>query len=100
MHKSYAPLLQCQDPSTGAWEDSSFLPIYLIHGPASFPGLEEKAFLTLLGLRILEDRFGDSRDEWRMVANKAYTYLRRQHSLDEIAVERVRDELQGVEYRV
>jgi hypothetical protein len=99
-HQSYRPLFQCQDPSTGAWTDSSFVPLYLTKQPAAFPGLQEEAFLTLLAFRILEDRFGDMRDEWRMVANKGYVYLRRSHSLDEVAAERVRDEIQGVEYRV
>jgi len=72
---------------------------YLLHEPSRFPGLTEESFLTALALRILSDRFPSQRDEWRMIANKSYAYLRRAHSLDELAVDRVRDELHGVEYR-
>jgi hypothetical protein len=47
----------------------------------------------LLALRILRDRFPEREDEWKMIANKGFVYMKRIHSMDTMAVERVRDEL-------
>jgi len=34
-----------------------------------------------------------------MIANKGFVYMKRIHSMDTMAVEKVRDELQGIQYK-
>lgn len=46
-------------------------------------------YLTLLGMKILKERFSGSKTEWKMIEFKAYTFLKRKHLLDVLAVDRL-----------
>jgi putative Mn2+ efflux pump MntP len=55
-------------------------------------GLKKEAILTILGLKILRDKFSENKDEWKLVAGKAAGFLRAievtniQESLDSLEV--------------
>ena len=39
-------------------------------------GLKKEAILTILGLKILKDKFIENKDEWKLVAGKGAGFLR------------------------
>ena len=42
----------------------------------SDPALKDQVFVTLLAIYLLQEAFGDSEDEWTLLARKAKTYLK------------------------
>ena len=42
----------------------------------SDPAIKDQVFVTLLAIYLLQEAFGDSEDEWTLLARKAKTYLK------------------------
>lgn len=55
--------------------------------------MDDTAFNTIVALKILKERFAKEEDEWKMIAKKAYHYLKKKHLLDNLAVDNIIEEL-------
>ena len=52
-------------------------------------GLDEKSWITALAVAVLEAKFGDQRDLWMLVADKAKKFLRK-NSIEEELIEKAK----------
>lgn len=88
--KSYSFLLSCQDHH-GAFADPAFIDFYLSEytPKEDHPEMLMTVYLTIMGVKVLREHFASQRDEWLMVDRKAMQYLKRKHSLDDLAIERL-----------
>ena len=97
---NYNYLIACQDPSTGELTDDSFMDIYLTMKPDHREHSEmlKVVFDTVIALKILRERFYMKQEECKMVARKGYVTLKRRYFFDPLAVDRIIESIEDIEY--
>lgn len=56
-------------------------------------------FNTVIALKIIKERFYLKREECKMIERKGYVVLKRKHFLDPLAVDRIIESIEDIEYQ-
>ncbi len=70
--------------------------LYLREKPLPHPEMLKVVFDTAVAMKIMRERlFGQSAD-WKMAETKGYVVLKREHLLDELAVDRIIESIEVI----
>eukprot|EP00347_Sterkiella_histriomuscorum_P017977 403347255 len=81
--------------ANGSWNDKlyrhiknqGFAALKALQTETKIQALEEQALLTLVGIKVLTDKFPENKNEWKLVAAKGKNYLKKSLSISEAEVQ-------------
>ncbi|CDW90556.1 von willebrand factor type a domain containing protein [Stylonychia lemnae] len=86
LNYDFKSIVFCQG-ANGSWNQKLFSKVTqgdlnslrLKQSDGRIKALEESAILTLLGIKILQDKFSQNKTEWQLVVAKGKNFLKKQH---------------------